>query len=230
MNGMPAPRHSTCSELLPRPPFCLVLDALLEDFLVLRRQRRLLTVAPRLCLVERGLARNPGNDEPLPLALEIGVERIIENLCLGRRCRSGNSATAPSHTLPNIVGLHTIPSQAGRGYYSPDHDTRIQVFSQVESHVEYSCRRSAAGPSRRRGRAATGAGRLGCDHASRRPLSLRPRALRAVRAARAGIPAPQSGRDARPRRGRSCAGTTTPAASSRSTPMSTRSTPSCSTR
>jgi hypothetical protein len=50
----------------------LIRDAGVQDGLVFGRQRRLLPVPPRLCLVERGLARKPGHDEPVPLPSEVG--------------------------------------------------------------------------------------------------------------------------------------------------------------
>src|SRR5262249_40866121 len=45
----------------------------------------LLSVAPRLGLVKRGLPRKPGDDEPFPLTLQVRIFRIVKNLPFGRR-------------------------------------------------------------------------------------------------------------------------------------------------
>ena len=74
----------------------LVLEVLLEDELVFRRQRRLLAVAGRLRLVERGLAGDAGKPHPVPLAPEIRILRLIERQCAGecRRERRGERECA----------------------------------------------------------------------------------------------------------------------------------------
>jgi hypothetical protein len=63
----------------------LVRHAVLQDLLIFRRQRGLLTESPRLGLIVGRLPPEPRDDEPHPLALPVGVLRIIDDLGAGGR-------------------------------------------------------------------------------------------------------------------------------------------------
>jgi hypothetical protein len=55
------------------PAGFLIRDALLENLLAFGRKRRLLEASRTFRLVERRLARESGDDEPVPLPLQVGI-------------------------------------------------------------------------------------------------------------------------------------------------------------
>ena len=69
---------------IAEPALGLIGEALLQDGLIFRRQRRLLPEAPRLGLVVRRLAAKPAHGEPLPLA---GPIRIFARVGILRRSK-----------------------------------------------------------------------------------------------------------------------------------------------
>ena len=56
MNGIPAPLAQHVLRAVAKATLLLIRDAGVQHGLVFGRQRRLLPISPKLCLVERGLA------------------------------------------------------------------------------------------------------------------------------------------------------------------------------
>ena len=85
----------------------LVGDAVLQDFLIFGRERRLLSLAPRLGLVVRGLTGKPGHGEARPLAPPIGVLLVLRLSAADRQgkgqCTRRRRDEAPvQHDCPSV--------------------------------------------------------------------------------------------------------------------------------
>ena len=105
----------------------LVRDAVLENFLIFRSERRALRKPIALGLIERGRTRNPADDEPCPLAFQIRVLRLIERL---RATDCGKQRYDLGNHPDQCWARHDLPpggSRAERGNDKPGWVLRKRV-------------------------------------------------------------------------------------------------------
>ena len=69
---------------IAQPALGLICEACFEHRFILGRERGFLSVSPWLGLIVPLLARNARDNDPSPLALQIGVFLQVNGLCSGR--------------------------------------------------------------------------------------------------------------------------------------------------